>query len=87
MFFFLFFFFWGGGGGGGVIFSKLLLLPLLSVFFFYHVLAFTQADRPDLLIRWLVDWLIWAIWPFETVFQSISGRLPERGREEREMVD
>ena len=24
---------------------------------------------------------------FETVFQSISGRLPERGREKREVID
>ena len=24
---------------------------------------------------------------FETVFQSISGRLPERGRKKREMTD
>ena len=28
----------------------------------------------------LVGWLFWALRPFETVFQSISGRLPERGR-------
>ena len=25
--------------------------------------------------------------PFETVFQSISGCLPERGRKKREMID
>ena len=25
--------------------------------------------------------------PFETVFQSISGRIPERGRKRREMID
>ena len=35
----------------------------------------------------LVDWLFWALRPFETVFQSISGRLPERGRKKREMID
>ena len=35
---------------------------------------------------WLVGWLFWAYRPFETVFQSISGRLPERGRK-REMTD
>ena len=29
-------------------------------------------------------WLFWAKRPFETVFQSISGRLPERGREKRD---
>ena len=31
--------------------------------------------------------LIRAKRPFETVFQSISGRLPERGRKKREMID
>ena len=31
----------------------------------------------------LVDWLFWVLRPFETVFQSISGRLPERGRKRR----
>ena len=31
-------------------------------------------------------WLCWAYRPFETVFQSISGRLPERGRKKREMI-
>ena len=25
------------------------------------------------------SWLIWVLQPFETVVQSISGRLPERG--------
>ena len=28
----------------------------------------------------IVGWLFWAYRPFKTVFQSISGRLPERGR-------
>ena len=32
-------------------------------------------------------WLFWAIRPYETVFQSISSRLPERGRKKREMID
>ena len=31
----------------------------------------------------LVGWLFWAKRPFETVFQSISDRLPERGRKKR----
>ena len=34
--------------------------------------------------RWLVGWLFWVLRPFETVFQSISGRLPKRGRKRRE---
>ena len=37
--------------------------------------------------RELVGWLFWALRPFETVFQSISGRLPERGTKKREMID
>ena len=36
---------------------------------------------------YLAGWLFWAQWPFQTVFQSISGRLPERGRKKREMID
>ena len=35
----------------------------------------------------MVGWLIWAYRPFETVFQSISGRLPERGSKKREMIE
>ena len=35
----------------------------------------------------VTGWLIWAYWPFETVFQSISGRLPDRGSKKREMID
>ena len=38
-------------------------------------------------IRLLVGWLFWAERSFETVFQSISGRLPERRRNKREMID
>ena len=36
---------------------------------------------------WLSGWLFCAKRPFETVFQSISGRLPETGRKKREMTD
>ena len=35
----------------------------------------------------LVGWLVWVERTFETVFQSISGRLPERGRKRRESID
>ena len=35
-------------------------------------------------VGWLVDM---GFTPFETVFQSISGRLPERGRKKREVTD
>ena len=33
---------------------------------------------------WLVDL---GLWPFETVFQSLSDRLPKRGRKKREKID
>ena len=35
----------------------------------------------------VVGWLFWAERPFGTVFQSISGRLRERGRKKIEMID
>ena len=35
----------------------------------------------------LVGWLFWVKRPFETVFQSISSRLPKRGRKRRERID
>ena len=34
----------------------------------------------------LVGWF-WVKRPFETVFQSISGRLPQRGRKRKERID
>ena len=38
--------------------------------------------------RWiLVGWVFWVYLPFETVFQSISGRLPGRGRKKREKIE
>ena len=49
-----------------------------------------QMKRWDYSIKeWtglLVGWLFWASRPFETVFQSISGRLPEGGRKQRAMI-
>ena len=32
-------------------------------------------------------WLFWVKQPFETVFQSISDQLPERGRMKRKRID
>ena len=32
-------------------------------------------------------WLFWVYQPFETIFQSISGHLPKRGRKRRERID
>ena len=34
----------------------------------------------------LVGWLFWAERPFETILQSMSGRLPEGGRKNREVT-
>ena len=34
----------------------------------------------------LVGWLFWLLRPFETVFQTISGHLPKRGRKRREKI-
>ena len=37
-----------------------------------------------------MDWFGWLFWvnrPFETVFQSISGRLSVRGRKRREKIE
>ena len=39
------------------------------------------------LVGWLVCWLLWVQRPYETVFQSISGRLPERGEKRRERIE
>ena len=37
---------------------------------------------------WLVGWLVvFGLRPFETVFQSISGHLPKRGRKRRERIE
>ena len=35
----------------------------------------------------MVGWLFWVKRPFETVFQSISGRLPKRTREREEKTN
>ena len=54
-----------------VIFSLIAGCYVAKVYFFLHFF-FCEG--------WLVGWLFWASRPFETVFQSISGRLPERQR-------
>ena len=38
-------------------------------------------------LRWLVGCLFWAKRPFETVYQSISDRLRERGGKKSEKID
>ena len=65
-----------GGSGGGRVGGRsggAMMLGKLPV-----------RGRPTMLIRvGLVGWLSWAQRPFETIFQSISGRLPKRGRKKR----
>ena len=43
-------------------------------------------------MNWLVGcfgfgWLFWVLRPFETIFQSISGHFPQRGRKRRDGID
>ena len=49
----------------------------------------TESDQngPNHQLLHLVGWLFWVKRPFETVFQSISGRLSKRGRKRRERID
>ena len=59
------------------LFDK-LILPILK--YGSEVWGFSKAET----IGWLV---VFGLTAFETVFQSISGRLPERGRKKREVID
>ena len=55
------------------------LVSLVSGYFtLYSALYFFRSAE---LVGWLV---VLGLRPFETVFQSISGRLPKRGRKRRE---
>ena len=58
--------------------------PLIQYFSLYNGPS-PKEERND---RWeLVGWLFWVLRPFETVFQSISGRLPKGGRQRRERIE
>ena len=55
----------------------------MKVYYWPHLVETMQSSQIS--IGRLV---VWALRPFETVFQSISDRLPERGRKKkREMID
>ena len=43
----------------------------------------TSVMAHCVLIKAEVGWLFWSKLPFETVFQSASDRLPERGGKEK----
>ena len=84
----------GGWSGGAKVLGKLsmtvgqgsIVLAVgagggcLDIFSLIYLFSFLS---PSL---W-VGWLVWVQRPFETVFQSISGRLPKRGRKRRERTD
>ena len=57
---------------------------LRQYFSLYRAVSQREGERKE---KRLVSWLFWALRPFETLFQSISGLLPERGRKKREMID
>ena len=51
-----------------------------------------MSERPTYLdnsrlVGLFVGWLFWVKRSFETIFQSISDRLPKRGRKRREQID
>ena len=48
---------------------------------------FSKPQNSDTAGIKLVGWLFWVCRPFETVFQSMSGSLPKRGRKERKTTD
>ena len=60
----------------GQLVKKLFQNPVGLSCIIYHVL---QCP--------MVGWLFWVWRPFETVFQPISGHLPERGRKRRERIE
>ena len=64
------------------------LFPNFSVTYGFSKTYFIELQWLELLWNHenmfkLVGWLFWVLRPFETIFQSISGRLPKRGRKKR----
>ena len=57
------------------------------MYVFLHAYSTWKIRRKKLNLGWLVGWLFWVLRPFETVFQSISRRLPKRGRKRNERTD
>ena len=68
--------------GADNLLDKLLSIFIIILYKVNHFCVF-HRDIPN----WLVGWLFWILRPFETVFQSISGRLPKRGRNRKERID
>ena len=66
------------------IFAFLNLFQTLDVFvtryYRQHSYPFVNENlQLGISVGWLVGWLFWVKRPFETVFQSISGRLQREG--------
>ena len=51
--------------------------------FILNIFIELACSEQDIVVTWLVGWLFWVQRPFETIFQSISGRLPKTGRKRR----
>ena len=64
--------------------GKIIELLHLKVYLFRLPYLFNyKTGFPLSRMTTLVGWLFWVYRPFETVFQSISGCLPEREKEKR----
>ena len=48
---------------------------------------FESVCHENICTMFYIGRLFWGYRPFETVFQSISGRLSERGKKKREVID
>ena len=60
------------------LFTRLCITSILRLYAVLHEFLGFLPQNPR---------LTYIYRPYETVFQSISGRLPERGRKKREMID
>ena len=65
-----------------VVFAKLCFCLTLKA-----CVQFSNSAVTSIQDYRLVGWLVLDLRPFETVFQSISCRLPERGRNRRERIE
>ena len=66
-----------------VLIARVLVMNMCSC----AILFIWQTEAHQLIHSRLVGWLFWLTGPFQTVFQSISGRLPKRGRKRREKIE
>ena len=69
----------GGGYQDGPISAYNCVVQYISFFVIQDVVQKALSSEIQAIRSRLVGWLFWASRSFETVFQSISGRLPETG--------